>query len=245
MPLTTGEMLGPYEIRSRIAAGGMGEIYSAFDIRLRRSVAVKIVGDAVTSPAERARLEREGQAGAALSHPNILSVCDVGIKDGVFYIVTELLEGRTLRDELRQGPLPLAKALEYAREAAVALRGAHAKGVIHRDIKPENLFITSDGRLKVLDFGLARLLPMPEEVTAIHEPRLTAPEVVVGTVGYMSPEKLRGDSVDQRSDIFSLGCVLFEMLGGRPPFLRKSQAATAAAILNESPDYASLSSVPP
>jgi TolB-like protein/tetratricopeptide (TPR) repeat protein/predicted Ser/Thr protein kinase len=245
MPLTAGEMLGPYEIRSRIAAGGMGEIYSAFDTRLRRSVAVKIVGDAVTSAAERARLEREAQAVAALSHPNILSVFDVGTKDGVFYIVTELLEGRTLRDELRHGPLPLAKALEYAREAAVALRSAHAKGIVHRDIKPENLFITSDGRLKVLDFGLARLLPMPEEVTAVHEPRLTAPEVVVGTVGYMSPEQLRGDAVDQRSDIFSLGCVLFEMLGGRPPFLRKSQTATAAAILNESPDYASLSSVPP
>src|SRR5438128_6367658 len=177
MPLTAGEMLGPYEIRSRIAAGGMGEVYSAFDIRLRRSVAVKIVGGAVTSAAERARLEREAQAVAALSHPNNLSVFDVGTKDGVFYIVTELLEGRTLRDELRHGPLPLARALEYAREAAVALTSAHAKGVVHRDIKPENLFITSDGRLKVLDFGLARLLPMPEEVTAVHEPRLTAPEV--------------------------------------------------------------------
>src|SRR6266568_5766193 len=149
MPLTAGERLGPYEIRSRIATGGMGEVYSAYDTRLRRSVAVKIVRDGVTSGAERTRLEREAQAAAALSHPNILSVFDVGNKDGVFYVVTELLEGRTLRDELKDGPLPLARALGYAREAAVGLQSAHAKGVVHRDIKPENLFITSDGRLKV------------------------------------------------------------------------------------------------
>ena len=245
MPLKAGEMLGPYEIRSRIGAGGMGEIYNAFDTRLRRSVAVKIVGEALSSATDRTRLEREAQAVAALSHPNILAVFDVGTRDGMFYIVTELLQGRTLRDELRNGPLPVARAVEYAREAAAALKSAHAKGIVHRDIKPENLFITSDGHLKVLDFGLARLVPMPAEVTAVHEPRLTAPDAVVGTVGYMSPEQVRGEAVDQPSDIFSLGCVLFETLSGRAPFLRNSQAATVAAILNDSPDYAALSTVPP
>ena len=245
MPLTPGEMLGPYEIRSRIAAGGMGEIYSAFDSRLRRSVAIKIVGEAVTAAPERARLQREAQAVAALSHPNILSVFDVGNKNDVFYIVTELLDGRTLRDELRNGALPLTRALEYAREAAAGLQSAHAKGIIHRDIKPENLFITSDGRLKVLDFGLARLLPMPQDATAVHEPQLTAPEIVVGTAGYMAPEQLQGDAVDARSDIFALGCVLFEMLSGRSPFLRPSLTATFAAILNDSPDYAAIRSAPP
>jgi TolB-like protein/tetratricopeptide (TPR) repeat protein len=245
MPLAAGEMLGPYEIRSRIAAGGMGEIYSAFDSRLRRNVAIKIVRGTAATPAERARLQREAQAVAALSHPNILSVFDVGNKNDVFYIVTELLEGRTLREELGHGPLPMTKALEYARDAAAGLQVAHARGIVHRDIKPENLFITSDGRLKVLDFGLAGLLPMPEEITAIHEPGLTAPDVVLGTVGYMSPGQIRGEAVDQRNDIFSLGCVLFEMLSGWPPFRRNSQTATVAAILNDSPDYSSLPSLPP
>ena len=246
MALEPGERLGPYEIRSRIGAGGMGEVYRAFDTRLQRAVAIKVLPEGAATGVERARLEREAQAVAALSHPNVMSVFDVGTQGDVFYVVSELLEGSTLREALGAGAIPLPTAVDYARQAAAGLQSAHAKGIIHRDIKPENLFITAEGRLKILDFGLARLVEQSEQAaTAVHQAKLTAPDTVLGTIGYMSPEQLRGEPIDHRTDIFSLGCVIFEMLGGRPPFLRASQTATVAAILNDSPEYSPMTFVPP
>ncbi len=244
MPISTGDRLGPYEIRGQLGAGGMGVVYRAFDTRLHRDVAIKVLPESVTSEVNRARLEREARAVAALSHPNVVSVFDVGTHGDVFYIVSELLEGRTLREVMRHGALAPGAVVDYARQAAAALQAAHAKGIVHRDIKPENLFVTNDGRLKVLDFGLAALATTPEAATAVHEQRLTAPDTVLGTIGYMSPEQLRAEAVDHRSDIFSLGCVIFEMLSGRPPFLRGTQTATIAAILNDPPDYAPLTNAP-
>jgi eukaryotic-like serine/threonine-protein kinase len=246
MSLRPGDRLGPYEIEQVLGAGGMGVVFRALDTRLNRSVAIKILPEHITDEADRVRFQREAQAVAALSHPNVLSVFDVGTRGGDFYIVTELLEGSTLRERLRSGPLPRPVALEWARQAAVALQAAHAKGIVHRDIKPENLFITADGRVKVLDFGLAALMVRHDAPTVAHEQvRLTAPDTVLGTVGYMSPEQIRGETLDHRSDIFSLGCVLFEMIGGRPPFARASQTATIAAILNDTPDFRSLTDVSP
>ena len=245
MAFAPGHRLGPYEIRRSIGSGGMGEVYSAFDARLHREVAVKVLFDSATSAASRVRLEREARAVAALSHPNVVSIFDIGSEGDSVYIVSELLEGATVREALRHERLPISTAVKYARQAAAALQAAHEKGIVHRDIKPENLFITNDGRLKVLDFGLARVADSTEAVTAVHEERLTAPNTIVGTVGYMSPEQLRGESIDQRSDIFSLGCVIFEMFGGGAPFQRQAQTATVAAILGEEPDYRSLSLVAP
>ena len=244
MPITPGDRLGPYEIRGTLGAGGMGVVYRAFDTRLHRDVAIKVLPESVTSDVHRARLEREARAVAALSHPNVVSVFDVGTQGDVFYIVSELLEGKTLRQVLRDGALAPGIVVDYARQAAHALQAAHAKGIIHRDIKPENLFVTNDGRLKVLDFGLVALATDPDGATAVHEQRLTAPDTVLGTIGYMSPEQLRAQPVDHRTDIFSLGCVIFEMLAGRPPFLRGTQTATVAAILNDPPDDTPLTNVP-
>lgn len=245
MPLAPGDRLGPYEIRGPLGAGGMGVVYRALDTRLHRDVAIKVLPESVTSDADRARLQREAQAVAALSHPNVVSVFDVGTHGDTFYVVSELLEGTNLRAQLRGRSLGIPQAIRYARQAAAALHAAHSKGIVHRDIKPENLFITTDGRLKVLDFGLAALMPQPDAATMVQQQRLTAPDTVLGTIGYMSPEQLKARSVDHRTDIFSLGCVLFEMLGGRPPFLRVSNTATIAAILNEPPDYAPLTDIPP
>ena len=245
MPFEPGHRLGPYEIRQRIGAGGMGEVYSAFDSRLHRVVAVKVLSESSGSASSPARLEREARAVAALSHPNVISIFDIGTEGDSVYVVSELLEGMTVREALREGRLPVETTVRYAREAAAALQAAHAKGIVHRDIKPENLFITSDGRLKVLDFGLAHAVDSTQAVTAVQQERLTAPHTVVGTVGYMSPEQLRGEPIDERSDIFSLGCVVFEMLGGSAPFQRPSQTATIAAILTDPPDFRSLSSVAP
>ena len=244
MPLAIGDRLGPYELRGPLGAGGMGVVYRAYDTRLQRSVAIKVLSESISSEVYRARLEREARAVAALSHPNVVSVFDVGTHDERFYVVSELLEGETLRGVMRNGPMTPSVAVDYARQAAAGLQAAHAKGIVHRDIKPENLFVTTDGRLKVLDFGLVALMSEPDSATAVHANRLTAPDTVLGTIGYMSPEQLRGEQVDVRTDIFSLGCVLFEMLAGRPPFLRGSQTATVAAILNDPPDYAPLTNTP-
>nr|MDP9362085.1 serine/threonine protein kinase [Acidobacteriota bacterium] len=179
MPVAIGDRLGPYEIRGPLGAGGMGVVYSAFDTRLQRSVAIKVLPENFTSEVHRARLEREARAVAALSHPNVLSVFDVGTQGDIFYIVSELLEGSTLRQLLSSGAIAPGTAVDYARQAAAALQAAHAKGIVHRDIKPENLFITNEGRLKVLDFGLVALVSQPDAAAA-HEPRLTAPDTVLG-----------------------------------------------------------------
>jgi len=233
--LATGTRLGRYEIAGLIGVGGMGEVYRARDTRLHRDVAVKVVREG--GPEAIARLEREARVIAALDHPDILSIFDVGTADdGSTYVVTELLEGQTLRDRIG-ARRPAAEALQIARRVAEALRAAHAKGVVHRDLKPDNVFLTHDGRVKVLDFGVAHLRVLHETAGRGTE-TMTATASAAdagGTPGYMSPEQLRGGDVDARSDVFQLGILLYEMLAGRPPFRRETAADTAAAILSEEP----------
>lgn len=235
--LGRGAKLGPYEILGPLGAGGMGEVYRARDSRLDREVAVKILPDAVSRDPERiARFEREARALAALSHPNVLAIHDFGRQGGVAYAVTELLEGETLRERLLRDRLTWRRSADVAAGIAEALSSAHARHIVHRDLKPENVFLTSDGRLKVLDFGLAKIVePVLPEASTLTSPRSTAEGIVVGTVAYMSPEQARGLRVDERTDIFSLGCVLYEMLSGRRPFERATTADTISAILHEEP----------
>jgi eukaryotic-like serine/threonine-protein kinase len=243
--LSSGMRLGPYEIRSALGAGGMGEVYRAWDARLGREVAIKVLPDSVKSdPAAVARFEREARAVALLSHPNIVTIHDVGREGDEVYAVMELLEGQTLRERLRRGPLPPAMALNYATQVAEGMAAAHSRGIIHRDLKPENVFVTRDGRVKILDFGLARALDLAphaavesaigtEEQTA--QPWQTRSGVILGTLGYMPPEQLSGEHVDHRADIFSFGCVLYEMLAGARPFHGDSAPEMIAAILTAQP----------
>jgi eukaryotic-like serine/threonine-protein kinase len=242
MPLEAQTHLGPYEILSPLGAGGMGEVYRAKDTRLDRFVAIKVLPEHLAqSPDALARFEREAKAVAALNHPNILALHDIGTQDGTAYAVMELLEGESLRARLSQGPLPPRKATDLAVQMAQGLAAAHEKGVIHRDLKPENLWITTDGRLKILDFGLARVgsaaAPSGDHPTlSVGEmPAATDPGTVLGTVGYMSPEQVRGQMADARSDIFSFGAVLYEMLSGDRAFARDTAAETMTAILKEDP----------
>jgi serine/threonine protein kinase len=235
MPLAPGTRLGPYEILAPIGAGGMGEVYRARDTRLNREVAVKVLPEHLQQdPQALARFEREAQAVAALSHPNILVLHDVGLDDGVAYAVTELLEGETLRERLNETAFPWQKAADVGASIAEGLAAAHTKGIVHSDIKPANIFLTADGRVKILDFGLARqkAAAAPHEITAT----LTEPDGnITGTIGYMSPEQVRGGDVRPASDIFSLGCVLYEMITGRRAFAGSSAGDTMAAILKEEP----------
>jgi hypothetical protein len=234
--LAAGTALGPYKVLAPLGAGGMGEVYRARDTRLDRDVALKVLPERVAGdPKALARFEREAKAVAALSHPNILAVHDYGREDGTAYVVTELLDGETLRAALAGGPLPVRKAVDYAVQAAHGLAAAHEKGIVHRDVKPENLFITRDGRVKVLDFGLAahEAVVGTDATSAPTLSRHTDPGVVLGTVPYMSPEQVRGTHADHRSDIFALGCVLYEMLAGRRAFQRETAAETMAAILKD------------
>jgi eukaryotic-like serine/threonine-protein kinase len=246
MSLRAGTKLGPYEIVSPLGAGGMGEVYRARDSRLERDVAVKVLPATFSSDAERLRrFEQEARAVAALNHPNILAVYDIGTFEGAPYLVSELLEGETLRERLGGGSLPARKVIDYAVQAAHGLAAAHEKGIVHRDLKPENLFITQDGRLKILDFGLAKLTTAPAAADSASlaptTPTMTDPGVVLGTVGYMSPEQVRGKPADQRSDIFSLGAILYEMLTGHRAFRRDSSIETLNAILKEEPPELSTS----
>jgi dipeptidyl aminopeptidase/acylaminoacyl peptidase len=235
MPVA-GSKLGPYEIIAPVGAGGMGEVFRAKDARLGRDVAVKILpGSFATDPDRLRRFEQEARAAAALNHPNILVVYDVGTDGGVPYVVSELLDGQTLRQILEGGPLQPRKGIEYGIQLASGLAAAHDKGFIHRDLKPENVFVTKDGRVKILDFGLAKLA---EAVTADGSQATMAntdPGIVVGTAGYMSPEQLRGEPVDARSDVFSLGAVLYEMFTGSRAFKGKTAVDTMSAILKEDP----------
>ena len=233
--LRAGTRLGPYEVVALIGAGGMGEVYRARDLRLQREVALKVLPEHLSgNPAMLERFKREATAVAALSHPNIMALYDVGRAEGVDFVVAELLEGETLRSRLLRGALPWPKAAGIGVSIAQGLAAAHAKGIIHRDLKPDNVFLTSGGHVKILDFGLARLSP-PVSSSQPTASFATAPGVVMGTLGYMSPEQLRGDRVDEATDIFSFGCVLYEMLGGRSPFARATPAEALAAILNEEP----------
>ena len=238
MNLTPGARLGPYEIVSPLGAGGMGEVYRARDSRLKREVALKVLPHAVSLDADRLRrFEQEALATAALNHPNILAVFDIGTNDGSPYVVSELLEGETLRERLRGGSIAARKVLDYALQIARGLAAAHEKGIIHRDLKPENLVLTKDGRVKILDFGLAKLTQAdPGDHSSLPTmTHATEAGVVLGTAGYMSPEQVRGVAVDARSDIFSFGAILYEMLSGKRAFHGDTAADTMSAILKEDP----------
>jgi eukaryotic-like serine/threonine-protein kinase len=239
MLLAAGSRLNSYEIVEPLGAGGMGEVYRARDTSLKRDVAIKVVRDSWSRDPDRLRrFELEAQATAALNHPNIISIFQVGEYNGSPYIVTELLQGETLRDRLRRGPMRLRETCDFAVDMARGLAAAHDAGVVHRDLKPENLFLTKDGRLKILDFGLAKLTQAQganyDDTTATIQHQ-TDPGHVVGTVGYMAPEQVRGGPVDARCDIFAFGVILYEMLTGRRVFERDTPAETMSAILNEDP----------
>jgi len=233
-----GRTLGHYRIADKIGEGGMGVVYRAHDERLDRDVAIKVLPEEVAQTRDRlARFETEAKAVAKLDHPNILAIHDFGTEDDVTYAVMELLEGENVRERIPSGGLGWQRASEIGAAVADGLAAAHGKGMVHRDLKPENIFITADGRVKILDFGLAQIkAPIEEDAeTATLTPQGTVPGTIMGTLGYMSPEQLRGESVDGRSDIFALGCVLYEMVGGRAAFLRASTVETSAAILKEEP----------
>jgi len=237
-----GRTLGHYRITAKIGEGGMGEVYRARDERLDREVAIKVIHQKIVQDAERlARFEREANAVARLSHPNVLEIWDFGSEDGVTYAVTELLEGSNLRARIPSSGLPWQKVVEIGASIADGLAAAHGKGIVHRDLKPENVFVTSDGRVKVLDFGLARIMGKVdlEAETATLTPDGTANGTILGTVGYMAPEQVKGSVADHRSDIFALGCVLYEMVSGRRPFQGESTVEIMAAILKEEPQQLS------
>ncbi len=249
MSLSPGARLGPYEILSPLGAGGMGEVYRATDTRLGREVAIKVLPADLAADRERLnRFENEARLVASLSHPNILALHDFGQADGVIYAVMELLEGDSLRQRLSSEALPPRKVIEIGVAVAEGLAAAHAKGIVHRDLKPDNIFLISDGRVKILDFGLARTAePLsPEAQTAAPTtPAPTQPGTVMGTVGYMSPEQVRGFSADARSDIFAFGCVFYEMVSGRRAFAATTSAETMAAILRDTPEPMSQTRIVP
>jgi len=237
-PLEKGAQLGQYTILARIGAGGMGEVYKARDTRLSRDVAIKVLPSFLSHDPDRLRrFEQEARAAAALNHPNILAVYQMGTYEGAPYLVSELLEGATLREHLARGRTPLRKVIDYGVQIARGLAAAHEKGIVHRDLKPENLFVTKDGRVKILDFGLAKLTEpsWPLDSKAPTVSRATEPGVVMGTVGYMAPEQVNGKPADHRADIFAFGTVLYEMLTGKRAFQKATSVETMSAILHEDP----------
>ena len=239
MPIPAGTRLGPYEIVALLGAGGMGEVYRARDSRLQRDVAIKVLPSATAAdPDSLARFRREALAVAALAHPNLLALYDVGSQGDIAFAVTELLEGATLRERLAGGALAREEVLEIARQLARGLAAAHEKGIVHRDLKPENIFLTRDGHVKILDFGLARRIDPaagPGSSSAGTVTNLTRPGVIVGTLAYMAPEQLRGEPVDPRTDVFAFGAVAYEMCTGRRVFEAASDAALIAALLTQDP----------
>jgi serine/threonine protein kinase/Tol biopolymer transport system component len=240
MTLGPGTKLGRYEIRAKIGEGGMGEVHRAFDAKLNREVAIKVLPAAFSEQKDRlSRFEQEAQAAGGLNHPNILAIYDVDVHEGAPFVVSELLAGDSLRERLRHGALTSRQAIDIALQIARGLAAAHDKGIVHRDLKPENIFLTNDERVKILDFGLAKLTaPVDDSQPQTDVPtrrQHTDPGTILGTVGYMSPEQARGEQVDQRSDIFSLGAVLYEMLTGKRAFVRPSAVETLNAIIKEEP----------
>jgi eukaryotic-like serine/threonine-protein kinase len=239
MTLSSGSQLGHYQILSPLGKGGMGEVYRAKDLRLGREVAIKVLSDRFSDDKNSlSRFEREGKALASLAHPNILSIFDFGTEEGTSYAVMEILDGETLRSLLSHSTFSWKKAVGITIPIVEGLAAAHSKGITHRDLKPENVFVTADGQIKILDFGLARqerAVSEEQRSEAGTISRLTEPGIAVGTVPYMSPEQVRGDAVDARSDIFSFGCVLYEMIAGQRPFAGNSAADTSAAILKDDP----------
>src|SRR5947208_1263383 len=231
--------IAQYTIVSKIGEGGMGEVYRARDAKLGRDVAIKVLPAALSENADRLnRFEQEAQAAGALNHPNILSIYHIGTHEGAPYIVSELLEGETLRERMAGGALQQRKAIDYGLQIAKGLAAAHEKGIVHRDIKPDNIFITDGGRVKILDFGLAKLTSATDGTSQTEVPTRkvnTDPGTVMGTMGYMSPEQLKGQHIDHRSDIFSFGAILYEMLSGKRAFRGDSMAETMSAILREDP----------
>src|SRR5689334_12761703 len=239
MTLSAGTKLGPYEILAPIGAGGMGEVYRAKDPRLGREVAIKVLPATFSQDADRLkRFEQEARAAGVLNHPNITAVHDFGTHEGAPYIVTELLEGETLRSRLGPGAISQRKAMDYAIQLAKGLAAAHEKGIVHRDLKPENVFLTKDGRVKILDFGLAKLKSERDDKGQTDLQTVsggTQPGVVLGTMGYMAPEQVRGKTADRRSDLFSFGTILYEMLSGQRAFRGDTAADTITAILTKDP----------
>jgi hypothetical protein len=236
--LTSGTKLGEYEVKSLLGSGGMGEVYRARDSRLGRDVAIKVLPSFLCTDSERLRrFEQEARAAAALNHPNILAVFQMGTYEGAPYLVSELLEGETLRGQMKRGRLSIRKAIDYGVQIARGLAAAHEKGIVHRDLKPENLFITKDGRVKILDFGLAKLTQpqSSSKYSALTFTEGTEAGVVMGTVGYMSPEQVRGQRADHRADIFAFGAILYEMLAGKRAFQKPTSPETMTAIMNEDP----------
>jgi hypothetical protein len=238
MSLTIGSQLGPYEIISTLGVGGMGEVYRARDIRLGRDVALKILPASFSSDTSRqARFEQEARAVAALNHPNIVAVYDVGTQDSLSYMASELVEGESLRSLIEEGGMPARRVIDISAQLADGLAAAHAAGIVHRDLKPENVMHTRDGRVKILDFGLARqtVSTGPAEATRTILATGTTPGAILGTVAYMSPEQVRGQIADHRSDIFSFGTVLHEMISGAQPFRGDSSVEVMNAVLKEDP----------
>src|ERR1051326_6247362 len=248
--LTINSTISHYRIVSKLGAGGMGEVYRARDERLGRDVAIKVLPPEFAKDADRLRrFEQEARATSALNHPNILTVYDIGTHEGAPFIVAELLEGEELRAQLDNGALPVRKAIEYAQQITSGLAAAHEKGVVHRDLKPENLFVTQDGRIKILDFGLAKLktqkLAGTVDADAPTKMPQTDPGTVMGTVGYMSPEQVRGGEADHRSDIFSFGVILYEMLSGQRAFGGSVGEMMSAILKEEPPEITTINSKVP
>jgi serine/threonine protein kinase len=233
MTLQTGSRLGRYEVDGLIASGGMGDVYRAHDTRLNREVALKVLATSVLGDPERlTRFAQEARTTALINHPNIVAVFDVGAEEGLPFVVSELLSGETLRARMKAGALPVRVAVSHALDIAHGLIAAHHLGVVHRDLKPENIFVTDDGGLKILDFGLAKCrnetLGLPDDSS-----KSTQPGTILGTVGYMSPEQVRSSAIDERADIFSLGVILYEMIVGHAPFERETPIETLYAILKD------------